>query len=55
MRGGEYMQNQAKKLWETPALETLEVKMTMAGPGIAKPDAIQPDPDANAHDVVNYS
>lgn len=49
------MHNQAKKLWEKPVLEVLEVKMTMAGPGIAKPDAYQPDPDANQHDVVNYS
>lgn len=49
------MQNQAKKLWENPTLEVLELKMTMAGPGIAHPDAFQPDPDALKDDVVNYS
>lgn len=44
-----------KKTWNTPALETLEVNMTMAGPGIAMPDAVQPDPDALDADVVHYS
>jgi hypothetical protein len=44
-----------KKSWNAPVLEVLEVTMTMAGPGIARPDAVQPDPDANQHDVVNYS
>lgn len=49
------MQNFEKKVWNQPALEVLNVNMTMAGPGIRTPDAVQPDPDANAHDVVNYS
>jgi hypothetical protein len=49
------MQNQMKKAWQQPALEVLSVNMTMAGPGIRVPDAVQPDPDANDHDVVNYS
>lgn len=47
--------NQAKKTWQQPQLEVLNVSMTMAGPGVAKPDAVQPDPDAHEHDVVNYS
>ncbi|MHA6485256.1 paeninodin family lasso peptide [Paenibacillus sp. strain BS8-2] len=46
---------QVKKAWQQPGLEVLNVNMTMAGPGIAKPDAFQPDPDADEHDVVNYS
>jgi hypothetical protein len=45
------MQNQAKKEWNTPALEVLDVKMTMAGPGIHLPDAVQPDPT----EVIHYS
>lgn len=49
------MQNQSKKVWQSPALEVLDVKMTMAGPGIRTPDSVQPDPDANDHDVVNHS
>lgn len=40
-----------KKEWSTPTLEVLDVKMTMAGPGQAIPDAFQPDPDEH----VNYS
>jgi hypothetical protein len=44
-----------KREWNTPALEVLDVKMTMAGPGIAFPDAVQPDPDADAADVVHHS
>lgn len=44
-----------KKTWQQPMLEKLDVTMTMAGPGIAKPDDVQPDPDAHEHDVVNYS
>ena len=40
-----------KKQWNEPALEVLDMKMTMAGPGNAIPDAVQPDPD----DMVNYS
>lgn len=38
-----------KKEWTVPALEVLDVKMTMAGPGNAKPDAFQPDPDELVH------
>ncbi|MCH1640133.1 paeninodin family lasso peptide [Paenibacillus timonensis] len=40
-----------KQVWETPELEVLDVKMTLAGPGRSIPDAVQPDED----DVVNYS
>ncbi|MFB5267891.1 paeninodin family lasso peptide [Paenibacillus enshidis] len=40
-----------KKTWETPELEVLDVKMTLAGPGKAIPDAVQPDVD----DPVQYS
>ncbi len=40
-----------KKQWQTPELEVLNVSMTMAGPGISTPDAVQPDVD----EVVNYS
>ncbi|MFB5674552.1 paeninodin family lasso peptide [Paenibacillus terreus] len=40
-----------KKTWETPELEVLDVKMTLAGPGKALPDAVQPDED----EPVNYS
>lgn len=49
------MKNFEKKVWNQPALEVLNVNMTMAGPGIKTPDAVQPDPDAHNHDVVNYS
>ena len=51
MKGGEIV----KKTWKAPQLEELNVSMTMAGPGIKTPDAVQPDPDAHEHDVVNYS
>ncbi len=44
-----------RKEWQNPTLEVLDVKMTMAGPGIRMPDAVQPDPDAHDHDVVNFS
>lgn len=44
-----------KKQWQPPVLEVLDINMTMAGPGIKTPDAVQPDPDADEHDVVNYS
>ncbi|MDQ0903960.1 MULTISPECIES: paeninodin family lasso peptide [unclassified Paenibacillus] len=43
------MQNQAKKEWNIPTLEVLDVKMTMAGPGIAIPDGVQPDPTEVIH------
>lgn len=38
-----------KKEWKEPALEVLDVKMTMGGPGIATPDGVQPDPDEDVH------
>ncbi|HZH58297.1 MAG TPA: paeninodin family lasso peptide [Metabacillus sp.] len=44
-----------KKRWEAPELEVLNISLTMAGPGIKTPDAVQPDPDADEHDVVHYS
>ncbi len=45
MKGGERM----KKQWKLPVLEVVEVKMTMAGPGIKTPDAVQPDVDEVIH------
>lgn len=47
MKGGDFM----KKEWQTPQLEVLNINMTMAGPGIKTPDAVQPDVD----EVVHYS
>ncbi|VEF49088.1 Uncharacterised protein [Bacillus freudenreichii] len=44
-----------KKTWEIPKLEVLDICLTMAGPGIKTPDAVQPDPDSPHHDVVHYS
>jgi hypothetical protein len=44
-----------KKEWKMPTLEVLEVHKTMAGPGIAYPDAVQPDPDSPLKDQVHYS
>lgn len=38
-----------KKEWSAPALEVLDIKMTMAGPGEAIPDGVQPDPDETVH------
>lgn len=38
-----------KKTWEKPVLEVLDVNMTMAGPGIKTPDAVQPDVDEAVH------
>lgn len=40
-----------KQSWKSPELEVLDVAMTMAGPGRAIPDAVQPDED----EIVNYS
>ncbi|MDR4925447.1 paeninodin family lasso peptide [Peribacillus simplex] len=40
-----------KKVWVKPELEVLNVNMTMAGPGIKTPDAVQPDID----EMVHYS
>ncbi|WP_203287263.1 paeninodin family lasso peptide [Metabacillus sp. cB07] len=37
------------KTWQTPQLEVLEVSMTMAGPGIKSPDAVQDDVDETVH------
>jgi hypothetical protein len=42
-----------KKVWQEPVLEVLDIKMTMAGPGIKTPDSVQPDPDPS--DMVHYS
>lgn len=49
------MKQLEKKMWAEPVLEALDVSMTMAGPGIAKPDEVQPDPDAPQDDMVHYS
>jgi hypothetical protein len=38
-----------KKKWEKPILEVLDVNMTMAGPGLKTPDAVQPDTDESIH------
>ncbi|WHY96082.1 paeninodin family lasso peptide [Peribacillus simplex] len=38
-----------KKAWQKPELEVLNVNMTMAGPGITTPDAVQPDIDETVH------
>ncbi|MDR7000588.1 hypothetical protein J2Y67_003058 [Neobacillus niacini] len=40
-----------KKEWTDLKLEVLSISMTMAGPGIKTPDAVQPDVD----EVVHYS
>ncbi|WP_422659317.1 paeninodin family lasso peptide [Paenibacillus sp. EC2-1] len=40
-----------KKEWNVPTLEVLDVNMTMAGPGKAIPDGVQPDPD----EITNFS
>ena len=44
-----------KKQWQEPKLEVLNISMTMSGPGIKTPDAVQPDPDAPLKDQVHYS
>lgn len=38
-----------KKEWQTPKLEVLNINMTMGGPGIMIPDAVQNDPDEMVH------
>lgn len=38
-----------KQEWQAPELEVLDVRMTAAGPGIAKPDGVQPDEDEVVH------
>ncbi|MBO0992522.1 paeninodin family lasso peptide [Bacillus sp. SD088] len=40
------------KKWQEPKLEVLTIGMTMAGPGLSIPDAVQPDPDPE--DTVHY-
>ncbi|AIQ15972.1 MULTISPECIES: paeninodin family lasso peptide [Paenibacillus] len=40
-----------KKEYSKPALEVLDVKMTMAGPGFKLADSFQDDPD----EIVHYS
>lgn len=47
MKGGDNM----KKEYSKPALEVLDVKMTMAGPGVSIADAFQADPD----EIVSHS
>ncbi|GGE30384.1 hypothetical protein GCM10011391_06250 [Pullulanibacillus camelliae] len=42
-----------KKEWETPKLEVLHIKMTMAGPGLRIVDQYQNDPDEP--DADHYS
>lgn len=41
-----------RKEWQEPKLEVLNVKMTMAGPGLTIPDSFQPDPDPE--DMVHH-
>ncbi|MCS0788058.1 paeninodin family lasso peptide [Cytobacillus firmus] len=31
--------------WQTPKLEVLDLRLTMAGPGIKNPDEFNDDPD----------
>ncbi|MCO7124218.1 paeninodin family lasso peptide [Sporolactobacillus shoreicorticis] len=40
-----------KKTWVKPEIEVLDVKLTMAGPGLKNPDSVQPDVD----EVIHYS
>lgn len=42
-----------KRNWEKPSLEILDVKMTMAGPGLRYVDTEQNDPDEQ--DADHYS
>ncbi|MCS0826142.1 paeninodin family lasso peptide [Cytobacillus firmus] len=42
-----------KKQWQPPVLEELNIKMTMAGPGLRIEDAEQNDPDSE--DADHYS
>lgn len=39
-----------KKEWQTPLMEVLEIKMTMAGPGKHYTDSFQDDPDKDEAD-----
>jgi hypothetical protein len=45
LKGGDFV----KKEWKGLELEVLNVNMTMAGPGIKTPDAVQPDVDETVH------
>jgi hypothetical protein len=39
-----------KREWQKPELEVLEINsMTLAGPGLKTPDAVQPDPTEVVH------
>ncbi|WP_141535395.1 paeninodin family lasso peptide [Bacillus cereus] len=38
-----------KKDWTIPTLEVLDINMTMAGPGLKIPDAVQDDSDEMVH------
>ncbi|MBD1378844.1 paeninodin family lasso peptide [Metabacillus arenae] len=38
-----------KKNWKSPILEVLDLKETLAGPGLTIPDAVQTDPDEHVH------
>jgi len=45
-----------KKGWQQPTLEVLDVNKTMAGPGIAVPDAVQPDqPTPDPDEMLHHS
>lgn len=49
MKGGDKMESRERKYWQAPSLELLDIKMTMAGPGLTIPDGVQPDPDETIH------
>lgn len=37
------------KEWSAPSLEVLDVKLTMAGPGVTIPDSFDPDEATQHH------
>ncbi|WP_141136869.1 paeninodin family lasso peptide [Paenibacillus herberti] len=37
------------KQWNKPSLEVLDVKLTLAGPGVAIPDSFDPDEETQHH------
>lgn len=39
-----------KKKWQKPYLDVLDIKMTMAGPGLRLPDELNDDPDPEEAD-----
>ncbi|GFN29850.1 paeninodin family lasso peptide [Paenibacillus xylaniclasticus] len=43
-----------KKQWQAPALEMLQVKMTMAGFGVKETDSVVFDKDGNVIDADLY-